>query len=145
MKAAESVEIEIVRLAHGRDLQLPDYATASAAGRSLLSRRRCRVGIKIRGRIWPGGRDGIARHRDAWGSTSSTTTAAASTAAGSARAEVPRRARDTGRLRMTDRQRVDVERAPAEEGGDAVQDARFVFDVNDECMEHMRISAIDDL
>ena len=37
MKAVESVEIEIVRLAHGRDLQLPDYATASAAGADLLA------------------------------------------------------------------------------------------------------------
>ena len=37
MKAAESVEIEVVRLAHGRDLQLPDYATASAAGADLLA------------------------------------------------------------------------------------------------------------
>ena len=37
MKAAESVEIEVVRLAHGRDLALPDYATASAAGADLLA------------------------------------------------------------------------------------------------------------
>ena len=37
MKAAESVEIEVVRLAHGRDLQLPDYATVSAAGADLLA------------------------------------------------------------------------------------------------------------
>jgi dUTP pyrophosphatase len=37
VKAVESVEIEIVRLAHGRDLQLPDYATASAAGADLLA------------------------------------------------------------------------------------------------------------
>jgi dUTP pyrophosphatase len=34
---AESVEIEVVRLAHGRDLALPDYATASAAGADLLA------------------------------------------------------------------------------------------------------------
>src|ERR1700704_2906105 len=37
MKGAESVEIEVVRLPHGRDLQLPDYATASAAGADLLA------------------------------------------------------------------------------------------------------------
>ena len=37
MKGVESVEIEVVRLAHGRDLQLPDYATASAAGADLLA------------------------------------------------------------------------------------------------------------
>jgi len=32
MKGVESVEIEIVRLPHGQGLQLPDYATAAAAG-----------------------------------------------------------------------------------------------------------------
>lgn len=37
MKGVESVEIEIVRLAHGHDLQLPDYATAAAAGADLLA------------------------------------------------------------------------------------------------------------
>jgi dUTP pyrophosphatase len=37
MKGAETVEIEIVRLPHGRDLQLPDYATAAAAGADLLA------------------------------------------------------------------------------------------------------------
>jgi dUTP pyrophosphatase len=37
VKGVESVEIEVVRLAHGRDLQLPDYATASAAGADLLA------------------------------------------------------------------------------------------------------------
>ena len=37
MSAAEPIEIEIVRLPHGRDLQLPDYATASAAGADLLA------------------------------------------------------------------------------------------------------------
>jgi dUTP pyrophosphatase len=37
MKGVESVEVEVVRLAHGRDLQLPDYATASAAGADLLA------------------------------------------------------------------------------------------------------------
>ena len=37
MSGAEPVEIEIVRLAHGRDLQLPDYATAGAAGADLLA------------------------------------------------------------------------------------------------------------
>jgi dUTP pyrophosphatase len=34
---AEKVEIEIVRLPHGHDLQLPDYATAGAAGADLLA------------------------------------------------------------------------------------------------------------
>ncbi|MFO1079672.1 MAG: dUTP diphosphatase [Reyranellaceae bacterium] len=33
----EDVGIEIVRLAHGRDLPLPDYATAAAAGADLLA------------------------------------------------------------------------------------------------------------
>ena len=33
----ESVEVEIVRLPHGQDLQLPDYATAAAAGADLLA------------------------------------------------------------------------------------------------------------
>ena len=37
MSGAEPVEIEIVRLAHGCDLQLPDYATAGAAGADLLA------------------------------------------------------------------------------------------------------------
>jgi dUTP pyrophosphatase len=37
VKGVESVEIEVVRLAHGRDLELPDYATASAAGADLLA------------------------------------------------------------------------------------------------------------
>ena len=37
MSGAEPVEIEILRLAHGRDLQLPDYATAGAAGADLLA------------------------------------------------------------------------------------------------------------
>ncbi len=37
MTGVESVEIEVVRLAHGRDLALPDYATASAAGADLLA------------------------------------------------------------------------------------------------------------
>src|SRR5260221_4263216 len=37
MKGVESVEIEIVRLPHGQDLQLPDYATAAAAGADLLA------------------------------------------------------------------------------------------------------------
>lgn len=37
MKGVESVEIEIVRLAHGRGLELPDYATAAAAGADLLA------------------------------------------------------------------------------------------------------------
>ena len=35
--SAETVEIEIVRLPHGHDLQLPDYATAAAAGADLLA------------------------------------------------------------------------------------------------------------
>lgn len=37
MSGAEKIEIEIVRLPHGRDLQLPDYATAAAAGADLLA------------------------------------------------------------------------------------------------------------
>jgi dUTP pyrophosphatase len=37
MRGVESVEIEIVRLLHGRDLELPDYATAAAAGADLLA------------------------------------------------------------------------------------------------------------
>lgn len=37
MTGVEIVEVEIVRLAHGRDLALPDYATASAAGADLLA------------------------------------------------------------------------------------------------------------
>jgi len=37
MSAPESVEIEVVRLPHARDLQLPDYATAAAAGADLLA------------------------------------------------------------------------------------------------------------
>jgi len=37
MTGVESVEIEIVRLPHGRDLELPDYATAAAAGADLLA------------------------------------------------------------------------------------------------------------
>jgi dUTP pyrophosphatase len=37
MRGVESVEIEIVRLPHGRDLALPDYATAAAAGVDLLA------------------------------------------------------------------------------------------------------------
>ena len=37
MSGAEQIEIEIVRLPHGRDLQLPDYATAAAAGADLLA------------------------------------------------------------------------------------------------------------
>lgn len=37
MKGVESIEIEIMRLPHGRDLSLPDYATAAAAGADLLA------------------------------------------------------------------------------------------------------------
>ncbi len=37
MKGVETVEIEVVRLAHGHDLALPDYATAAAAGADLLA------------------------------------------------------------------------------------------------------------
>ncbi len=37
MTGVETVEVEIVRLPHGRDLALPDYATASAAGADLLA------------------------------------------------------------------------------------------------------------
>jgi dUTP pyrophosphatase len=33
----EAIEIEILRLPHGHDLQLPDYATAAAAGADLLA------------------------------------------------------------------------------------------------------------
>ena len=37
MAGVESIEIEIVRLSHGQGLQLPDYATAAAAGADLLA------------------------------------------------------------------------------------------------------------
>jgi dUTP pyrophosphatase len=37
MTGVETIEIEIVRLAHGHDLLLPDYATAAAAGADLLA------------------------------------------------------------------------------------------------------------
>ena len=37
MPGPETVEIEVVRLPHGRDLALPDYATAAAAGADLLA------------------------------------------------------------------------------------------------------------
>ncbi|SJZ94738.1 deoxyuridine 5'-triphosphate nucleotidohydrolase [Enhydrobacter aerosaccus] len=37
MTGVEGVEIKVVRLAHGRDLALPDYATAAAAGADLLA------------------------------------------------------------------------------------------------------------
>ena len=37
MNGVESIEIEVVRLGHGRDLALPDYATAAAAGADLLA------------------------------------------------------------------------------------------------------------
>ena len=37
MKGVETVEIEVVRLAHARDLALPDYATAASAGADLLA------------------------------------------------------------------------------------------------------------
>jgi len=37
VSGAETVDIEIVRLPHGRDLELPDYATATAAGADLLA------------------------------------------------------------------------------------------------------------
>ena len=37
MQGVESVEIEVVRLAHGHDLALPDYASAAAAGADLLA------------------------------------------------------------------------------------------------------------
>jgi dUTP pyrophosphatase len=37
MKGVETVEIEVVRLAHARDRALPDYATAAAAGADLLA------------------------------------------------------------------------------------------------------------
>src|SRR6185312_2327925 len=37
MTGVETTEIKIVRLPHGRDLPLPDYATAAAAGADLLA------------------------------------------------------------------------------------------------------------
>ena len=37
MKGVETVEVEVVRLAHAHDLALPDYATAAAAGADLLA------------------------------------------------------------------------------------------------------------
>ena len=37
MKGVETVEIDVVRLAHAHDLALPDYATAAAAGADLLA------------------------------------------------------------------------------------------------------------
>lgn len=37
MAGVETIEIEVVRLPHGRDLALPDYATAAAAGADLLA------------------------------------------------------------------------------------------------------------
>jgi len=37
MTDVETVKIEIVRLPHGHDLPLPDYATAAAAGADLLA------------------------------------------------------------------------------------------------------------
>ena len=37
MEGAEAVEIHVVRLAHARDLALPDYATVAAAGADLLA------------------------------------------------------------------------------------------------------------
>jgi dUTP pyrophosphatase len=37
MSGVETIEIEVVRLPHGRDLALPDYATAAAAGADLLA------------------------------------------------------------------------------------------------------------
>jgi dUTP pyrophosphatase len=37
MKGVETIEIDVVRLAHAQDLALPDYATAAAAGADLLA------------------------------------------------------------------------------------------------------------
>jgi len=37
MSEVERVDVQVVRLAHGRDLELPDYATAAAAGADLLA------------------------------------------------------------------------------------------------------------
>lgn len=37
MTGPEAVSIKVMRLAHGKDLALPDYATASAAGADLLA------------------------------------------------------------------------------------------------------------
>ena len=56
MSAAENVEIEIVRLPHGRDLALPDYATAAAAGADLLAAIEQDIEIKpLERRIVPTG------------------------------------------------------------------------------------------
>jgi hypothetical protein len=49
-----------------------------------------------------------------------------------------RHARDAGRLSVPDGERLDIERAAAEQRGDAVQDARLVVDVNRECMQHLQ-------
>jgi len=37
VKGVESIEIEVVRLAHARDLELPAYASAAAAGADLVA------------------------------------------------------------------------------------------------------------
>ena len=54
--SAEAVEIEIVRLPHGHDLQLPDYATAAAAGADLLAAIEGEIELKpLERRIVPTG------------------------------------------------------------------------------------------
>lgn len=54
--SAETVEIEIVRLPHGHDLQLPDYATQGAAGADLLAAIEGEIELKpLERRIVPTG------------------------------------------------------------------------------------------
>ena len=43
---AEAVDIEIVRLPHGRDLPLPDYAAQAAAGADLLAAIEAEIELK---------------------------------------------------------------------------------------------------
>ena len=50
-----------------------------------------------------------------------------------------RHARDARLLGVTDGQRLDVEGPPTKQGGDAVQDAGLVLDVNNECVFHLSI------
>ena len=54
--SAETVEIEIVRLPHGHDLPLPDYATQAAAGADLLAAIDAEIELKpLERRIVPTG------------------------------------------------------------------------------------------
>jgi len=54
--SAEAVEIEIVRLPHGHDLPLPDYATQGAAGADLLAAIEGEIELKpLERRIVPTG------------------------------------------------------------------------------------------